>query len=68
MDVVSLFLSLIVWGLIFWLAWWGLARIGVSEPFNKVATVILVVASIIIVLGLLMGRIAPLPFVVGLLR
>lgn len=59
MALLPILLSLIIWGLIFWLLWWGLGKIGIGEPFNKVATVILVIASIAVVIGLLTGSITP---------
>lgn len=34
-------------GLIAWLLWWGLGQIGVPEPFNKVARVIIVLFVVI---------------------
>lgn len=60
--LIAILLSLIIWGLIFWLLWWGLEKVGIPEPFNKVAVVILVIASIVIVIGLLMGSIPPFQF------
>lgn len=36
--------------------------IGLPEPFAKVATVVLVLATIIVISGLLMGSIAPFAF------
>lgn len=46
---------LLVAGLIFWLFWWGLEKAGLSEPFNKIAKVILVVASVVVALNFLLG-------------
>lgn len=68
MTLIALLLSLVIWGLVFWLLWWGLGAVGVPEPFNKVARVILVIASIIVVIGLLTGTIAPFPFLVSLMK
>lgn len=68
MALITILLSLVIWGLIFWLLWWGLGKVGLPEPFNKVATIILVVASIIVVIGLLMGSIAPFGFLNSALR
>ncbi len=66
MPLIAILLSLIIWGLIFWLLWWGLGKVGIPEPFNKFATVILVVASIVVVIGLLTGSIAPFYFLSSL--
>jgi len=59
MSIIALLISLIIWGLIFYVLWWALARIALPEPFNKVATVILVVAAVVILIGLLTGQVAP---------
>jgi hypothetical protein len=68
MQIIALLLSLVIWGLVFWLLWWGLGKIGLAEPFNKVATVILVLASIVVVIGLLTGSVAPFPFLTGVIK
>lgn len=51
--MMSLLISVIVWGLIFFVLWWGLQKIALPEPFNKIAIVILVVATIIVLINLL---------------
>lgn len=55
MDLISVLVYLIVWGLVLSVLWWGLRTIGLPEPFNKVATVILVLLSVLILLDLLFG-------------
>lgn len=64
MTILALLLSIVIWGLVFWLLWWALGVIGLPEPFAKVATVILVIAAIIVILGLLTGQVAPFPFLI----
>ncbi len=66
MLFISLLVSVVIWGLVFWLLWWLLGQIGLPEPFNKVAIVILAIAAVVIILGLFMGTIAPFPFVASL--
>ncbi len=39
-----------------------MGQIALPEPFNKVITVLLVLAVIIVVIGLLMGTIPPFAF------
>lgn len=68
MLLLAMLLSLIVWGLIFYVLWWGLAQIGLPEPFAKIATVILVVATIVIVVGILTSSIPLFPFVYPAIR
>jgi hypothetical protein len=65
MSIIALLLALVIWGLVFWLLWWGLGAVGLPEPFHKVAVVVLVIAAIIVVIGLLTGSIAPFPFLVN---
>ncbi len=60
--LLAIIVSLVIWALIFYVIWWGLSQVALPEPFNKVITVILVVAVIIVVIGLLVGSIAPFPF------
>lgn len=66
LPIVAILLSLVVWGFIFWLAWWGKGQIGIPEPFDKAAVIILVVGSIYVVIGLLMGFVPPFPFLTAL--
>jgi len=68
MNVILLLLTIVIWGFIFWLLWWGLAKIGLGEPFNKLATIVLVIAAILVVVGILMGTIAPFPILTTLLH
>jgi len=65
MSIIALLISLVIWGLIFWLLWWGLSKVGLPEPFNKVATILLVLATIVVIIGLLMGSIQPFPVLGG---
>lgn len=55
MDLVGVLVYLLVWGLILYVLWWGIGKIGLPEPFGKVATVILVVVTVIVLLNLLLG-------------
>jgi hypothetical protein len=59
MSIIALLVTLIIWGLIFWLLWWALGIIGLPEPFAKVATVILVLAAVLVIIGILTGSVAP---------
>jgi uncharacterized membrane protein len=60
--IIALLFSLVIWALIFYIIWWGLGQIAIPEPFNKVVTVIVVLAVIIVIIGLLMGSIPPFAF------
>ena len=60
--MVAILLSLVIWGVIFWLFWWLLGVIALPEPFNKVAIVLLTVCAVGIIIGLLTGSVAPFYF------
>lgn len=53
--IFSLIVVIAVVALIFWVCWWGLGALGLPEPFNKIAIVILVIA----VLGFVLLYLAP---------
>jgi hypothetical protein len=42
-----------VWGCVLYVLWWGLGKIGLPEPFGKIATVVLVVVTVIVLLNIL---------------
>lgn len=64
--LISILLSLVVWGIILYVLWWALGMIGLPEPFQKIATVILVVISVFVILGILTGSVHTFPFLSGL--
>ncbi len=56
-GLLSLVVTIIIVGLIFWLIWWFLGQVGLPEPFNKVASVVLALAAIVFLIGLLTGSV-----------
>jgi uncharacterized membrane protein YhdT len=54
-ELLSVLLYLVVWGLVLYVLWWGIGRLGLPEPFSKVATVVLVVLTVVVLLNLLFG-------------
>ncbi len=62
MSILSLLFTLVIYGIIFYVLWWALGKIALPEPFNKIATVILVLATVIVLIGILTGSIHPFPF------
>lgn len=48
-------------GLIFWLVWWALGALGLPEPFNKIAHVVVIVFAFLILLYFLLGMLPPMP-------
>lgn len=59
--MIALILTLIIWAVIFYVLWWALGAIALPEPFNKVLTVILVVACVLVLIGLLTGSVSTFP-------
>lgn len=54
-GILSLFVTLVIAGLIFWLIWWFIGYIGLPEPFNKVARVLVGLAALVFLIDLLLG-------------
>jgi hypothetical protein len=60
-GLISLIVWLIIVGLIFWLLWWFIGYIGLPEPFNKVARVLIGLVAFLILIYLLLGILGPMP-------
>ena len=60
-GLVHLLIWLVVLGLIFWLIWWFISYIGLPEPFNKVARVLIGLVAFVILIYLLLGILGPFP-------
>lgn len=56
-GILSLVVTIVVVGLIFWLCLWFIGTVGLQEPFNKVATVLIALAALIFLIGLLTGQV-----------
>lgn len=54
-SLLSLLVTLVLGGLVFWLCWWFVGYIGLPEPFNKVARVVIGLFALIFLLNLVMG-------------
>ena len=66
MSLLALLITIVIWGIIFYVLFWGLSKIGLPEPFAKVALVILVLAAVIVVISLLTGGMSAFPFISNL--
>jgi hypothetical protein len=53
--LLSWLVYLVVAGLVFWLLWWFIGYIGLPEPFNKVARVIIALFAVVFLINLLLG-------------
>lgn len=54
-SLVSVFVYVVLIGLIFWLLWWGLERINPPQPFLKIGEVILAVLAVLAALNILLS-------------
>jgi hypothetical protein len=54
-SLLSVLITLVIVGLIFWLLWWFIGYVGLPEPFNKVAKVIIGLIALIFLINLLLG-------------
>ena len=46
---------LVVVGLVCWLLWWFIGYVGLPEPFNKVARVIIALVVVIFLISILLN-------------
>jgi hypothetical protein len=53
--IIAIVVQLVIVGLIFYVLWWALGKIGLPEPFNKICTVILVLLCALWLINLLLG-------------
>lgn len=54
-GLLGLLVQIIVIGLIFYLLYWLLGQVGLPEPFNKVAIVVLGLVAVIVLIDILLG-------------
>ena len=54
-GLLSLLVTLVIVGLILWLCWWFISYIGLPEPFNKVARVLIALVALVFLINLLLG-------------
>jgi uncharacterized membrane protein YwzB len=57
-SLIGLLVTIILVGIIFYVLFWGLQKIALPEPFNKVAMAILVLIVVVVLLGLLFGGVS----------
>lgn len=54
-GLLSLLITLVIIGLIFWLVLWFIGYVGVPEPFNKVIKVVAGLIVFVYLINVLMG-------------
>lgn len=53
--LVSVIVTLLVVGGVCWLLWWLIGFVGLPEPFNKIARVIVAVVAVLFLINMLLG-------------
>jgi hypothetical protein len=53
-EMVSLVIYVVIIALVFWAVLWFIGYVGIPEPFNKVAKVIVGVVALLVVVNLLL--------------
>lgn len=53
-SLVSVIVTLIIVGLVFFILDWAITKIGIGEPFNKVIRVVLILAAALFVINALL--------------
>lgn len=54
-TLIGFVITLVIAGLIFWLLWWFVGYVGLPEPFNKVARVVIALVAVLFLLNILLG-------------
>lgn len=54
-SLVHIIIYLLIIGGICWLLWWLIGYIGLPEPFNKIARVIVAVVAVLLCINLLLS-------------
>lgn len=58
---VTVFVYIIVAGLVFYLLLWLVNYIGLPEPFNKAARIVLVILAVLVLIGILLSIVGGQP-------
>ena len=58
---VTVVVYLVVAGLIFWLCWWLVSYVGLPQPFDKVARVVLAVLAVLVLISILLSLVGGTP-------
>ncbi len=58
MSLLHLLVAVVLLGLFAYLLWWGIGAIGLPDPFNKVARVLVALIVLVMIVGLFTGHIA----------
>lgn len=61
-SMVSVIVTLVIVGLVFFILDWAVTKIGIGEPFNKVIRVVLILAAALFVINALLSLVGH-PFI-----
>lgn len=64
-GLVGMLVWIIVIGLIFYLLWWLISYVGLPQPFDKIARIIIAVVAVIIIINFLLTLAGSPMFVVA---
>lgn len=62
-GLISFIVWLMVVGGVCWLLWWLIGYVGLPEPFNKVARVVVAVVAVLLLINLLLTLTPSGPFI-----
>ncbi len=62
-SLVNIIIVLLIAGGVIWLLWWLVGYIGLPEPFNKVARIIIAVVAVLFLINLLLSLAGWQPFI-----
>lgn len=54
-GAVGVFIYLLVAGMVFGLLWWLVGYIGLPQPFDKAARVVLAILAVLVIIGILIS-------------
>lgn len=54
-NLLSVLVTIVIVGLILWLCWWFVSYIGLPQPFDKVARVLIALVALIFLINILLG-------------
>lgn len=64
--MIALLITVVIYGLIFYLLHWFIGFVGLPQPFYKIAIVLIALGAIIVLIGILTGSVHPFPILNGL--
>lgn len=65
-TLLNVLVYLLIVGGICWLIWWFLGVIGLPEPFNKIARIIVAIVAVLLCINLLLALAGGSPYMLRL--